>query len=127
MGLYTTLVCEMRVKPDFWPLACAIHEGRAFWSPMLGDAALSRAHCIPQGAVVFMPWDDVSQQTQRGFLCPHGRIWAFACSLKDKGEIKAFWECIVPTLAEKVIRFESWYGGDTAPRVYAAKGADDPQ
>ena len=111
MGMYTTVVAEVRLKPEAVPIiARLLAEGG--WRGLVGDypwlkdwAEYSRADFIPLG--------------NPGENSLEGDIWKFECELKNyDGTIGYFFENVLPKLAEEVLSLVTQYEDDDYPTVW---------
>jgi len=96
MGMYTTVVAEVRLKPEAVPIIARLRLAEGGWRGLDGDypwlkdwAEYSRADFIPFGG---------SENSLEG------DIWKFECELKNyDGTIEYFFENVLPKLAEEVL------------------------
>ena len=105
MGMYTTVVAEVRLKPEAVPIITQLAE--AGWRGLVGEypwlkdwAEYSRADFIPFG----------------GENSLEGDIWKFQCELKNyEGTIEYFFENVLPKLAEEVLLLATQYEEEDYP------------
>jgi len=131
MGMYTGLRCKMIVKEEYREELQRLHSEGYEWESsdidfMRGFGRLGRASFIPCGSLSYMPdeWEDVpldkngnkdywkataTDGFERQFNAETG-YWSFQCSLKNyENEIEAFFEEVLPEIAESIEHLEYYY------------------